>query len=151
MADTVKASEIGRRGNKFWTFIACPECGTQRWVPLHGGKTKYVLCAKCSQSWQKDKYSSDNSKMWRGGRIVNDRGYVLIYVDDDDEFACMRMAGKHYVYEHRLVVAKHLGRPLKSHEIIHHVNRVKDDNRIENLEMMDRHEHAITHKWRKFT
>lgn len=46
---------------------------------------------------------------------------------------------------HSVIMEIHIGRKLKKDEIVHHVNGVKTDNRIENLEIMTRSEHAKHH------
>lgn len=50
-----------------------------------------------------------------------------------------------YQHEHRAVVEAHLGRKLRSDEIVHHKNHNKRDNRLRNLAVMSRAEHARLH------
>jgi hypothetical protein len=49
------------------------------------------------------------------------------------------------VYIHRYIMELYLGRKLDSNEVVHHINGEKDDNRLENLIIMDRKEHASYH------
>ena len=71
---------------------------------------------------------------WRGGRrIESGSGYILIY-SPEHPFP----NSDKYVYEHRLIMEKYLGRFLKRTEHIHHINGKPADNRIENLKLCSR-------------
>lgn len=69
-----------------------------------------------------------NSPSWKGGRIKTN-GYVFIYQPDHPQ------AVKRYVLEHRLIMEQCLGRYLKPEEVVHHINGITEDNRIENLQL----------------
>ena len=77
---------------------------------------------------------------WRGGINRVASGYIYRY-KPEHPYANKRG----YVMEHRLVVEEHLRRFLLPTEVVHHKNHVKDDNRIENLEVMGVRKHRVLH------
>lgn len=83
--------------------------------------------------------SAENSGNWKGGRIVQN-GYYMVRCPNHPK----AMLG--YVYEHRLVMEQHIGRYLEKDEIVHHKNRDKQDNRLENLEILTPSEHNKVHR-----
>ncbi|MEK9208045.1 MAG: HNH endonuclease signature motif containing protein [Patescibacteria group bacterium] len=94
------------------------------------------LCLKCFRK----KMSEEN---WKGGRYFH-QGYVYVYSPQHPN----RVSGG-YIKEHRLVMEKHLKRYLTNKEVVHHKNRNKSDNRIENLQLMTHSEHTIYHNKHK--
>lgn len=69
-------------------------------------------------------------------RIRNTQGYFCVLVDPASPYFCMRLGRTRYVPEHRLVMAKHLKRPLLRSETVHHINGDRGDNAISNLQLV---------------
>jgi len=131
--------KIGHKNTKYQKFVwqACPDCGKEQWVELLArGKPTSIRCRVCSNKGARN-------PMWKGGRLRTNcgRGYVKVWVHPDDPLHAMSKDGNNYVPEHRLVMAQSLGRPLKKGEIVHHLNGIRDDNRLENLALTSLSEH----------
>src|SRR3990172_7830033 len=134
--DVVPAKEIGHKGSHPYVWFSCPDCGKEWWVLIRNGKPQSSRCASCAakKAWKSRDQRRDKHPRWKGGRCVTTQGYIEINLSPDDPF--FPMADKdRYVLEHRLVMAKSLGRCLESSEIVHHVNHKKGDNRIKNLRL----------------
>ncbi len=116
-----------------YIWAACSECGKLRWV-AYTKKTnspKHLLCRNCVPGL---------TLKCRGRGFTDKDGYRMISLPWKHEF--ISTANKRgWILEHRLVMAQHLGRNLLSHEIVHHLNGIKDDNRIENLALVSRKDH----------
>lgn len=77
---------------------------------------------------------------WKGGLCKHGRGYIKEYAPQHP------MQSGNYVSQHRLVMEKHLGRYLLPKEVVHHINGIKDDNRLENLMLFPNHKaHRLFH------
>lgn len=61
---------------------------------------------------------------------VNKNGYLRFFEDGKE------------ILEHRAIMAEHIGRPLLKHENVHHKNGIRDDNRLENLELWSKSQPA---------
>lgn len=117
-------------------------------------KTNYDLCGSISEMSRRfgitrrilahrmKKWGIDyKHTTWKTGKTSHIGGYVLVKVSGYHPGST-----KHgYVLEHRLVMEQHLGRFLDKQEHVHHINGVKTDNRLENLQLVSVKDHRNLH------
>ena len=106
-----KLSELHRKRLKEW--YQNPEMKKKILAHLK----KYNICGPSHPSYK--------------GRIKGPKGYIYIYTNEK-----VPSGKRKYIFEHRLVMEKYLGRKLEKWEQVHHLNGIKDDNRPENLEII---------------
>lgn len=70
---------------------------------------------------------------FKNAKTITDDGYIIITPLKKDKKYIARK--KNRMLEHRLIMSKHLKRKLKLNEYVHHINGIRNDNRIENLEL----------------
>lgn len=91
----------------------------------------------------------ENNPNWNGGDWIDTRtGYRLVRttsLSPEDQALIPDPMPREYL-EHRLVVARTMGRVLHPEEHVHHINGIKNDNRLENLVLMDWATHSREHR-----
>ena len=143
IGQTARGREIEKKSaDSLYIWSACEDCEKERWVMVERKRLRSRLCRSCSNRKTMTGLRGVKARNWRGGRYMKSDNYVHVHLDPGDFF--FSMAGKgFYVLEHRLVMAKHLNRCLLPWEVVHHKNGIKNDNRLENLELLPHKRHHL--------
>lgn len=123
------------RKNRKYADKECPNCG-ETFRPYRA-TSKY--CSKACK-WANNGGRNKKPVTW----WKNQKGYIegRIWLADGTQIR---------VKQHRWIVEGILGRPLEASEDVHHINGVKDDNRPENLQVLEHGEHAkVTNSEREY-
>lgn len=116
----------------------CSVCG-ERLTKHYSWLSKEALAKKKCRKCHGESTKGENNPNWKGGKYILKSGYIGVLVS----------GSQIYKLEHDVVMEKHLGRKLKKDEVVHHINGIKNDNRIENLELMTNYEHSKMHGGKK--
>lgn len=81
-----------------------------------------------------------NSLKGIGHKKKHQTGYIMIYFPDHP-----KSNKDGYIMEHDLIMECCIGRWLNNDEVVHHKNHKRNDNRIENLQLLTKSEHARLH------
>ena len=133
-------SQYIRKGSHYYLPARpCVSCGTDFEPRIDSKRGVHGLycgrvCANKANRAKREPWGQDGSRIVEAGR------YIRIRMTNHPA------ARRGWVYEHRLVVEKRLGRYLRSDEHIHHINGNKADNRDENLEVLTKAEHLLRHR-----
>ena len=129
VGDLARSKDVGRQGRAIHVWEACPECGTERWVKRNARGT---LCVSCGI--RQHSFGKQNPRWNPTGKTVTKSG-IRVSIDESHPYFCMahRCACSYAVLEHRLVMAEHLGRPLKPTEVVHHIDGNNLNNELSNL------------------
>jgi hypothetical protein len=117
---------LGRRVNELCRVDGCGRLATAKQLcKAHAGRLRKFG----------DVQADKPIREVRGTGYLDRGGYLVVPVPRDLRHLT---EGATSTTQHRLVMAQHLGRPLREDESVHHLNGSRTDNRIENLELWSR-------------
>jgi len=112
----------------------CPSCGND----FKGARPEQIYCNRsCKASYENRLLTGEHARNWKGGRVIDPRGYIKVYNPDSP------LSHKDgYVYEHREIANKRYPFNILSNFPVHHLNGDRSDNHPDNLKVLggqDRH------------
>lgn len=89
-------------------------------------------------------YTGKNNPNWKGGTLKNGGGYIMEYCPGHPR--ATKNSPKGYVMQHILRMEKHIGTMINFNtHVVHHKDGNRANNKLKNLELMTKKDHAIEH------
>ena len=104
-------------------------------IPIRGFWHPLVVKQRTAKIINFSGLKRENSPKWKGGKYRDKKGYIMVLSPNHNG------SKRRYIGEHILVWEEANKKLLPKGWIVHHLNGIKDDNRIENLKGMPTTEH----------
>lgn len=128
--------------------VTCYTCGKMFQVPPSAGRWEKHFCGDaCRRQWLSECRTKElnvpgHSKGHKAPHLteLNKKRNPMLAIEPDAE-----KRGTYAAKQHRRVMEKIIGRKLEPDEDVHHINGIRDDNRPENLTVMNHKDHLRLH------
>lgn len=133
---TSMRDSLGRRNNRKLPNKTCDACGKE----YRPSAATSRFCSRPCQWSQNGGYNVKDGPIW----WVDQKGYIVGRIWQDGK--------RVFVRQHRYVMEEHIGRKLEKSEDVHHVDGNKQNNEIENLQILCHRKHStVTNSGRTYT
>lgn len=109
-------------------LIICSMCGEETAAKTNTKKycdsCRKVVSSKTGKLGSEIAIKNNNWSSSINGRRKTKQGYIIVKTQDG-----------RWLGEHRYIMEQKLGRQLRQAESVHHINGIRDDNRLDNLEL----------------
>lgn len=130
----VAIKRAGTDKSRYMLWLCVCDCGVKKAIrgsSLRNDHTKSCGCLQKEVARQRAiEMAGNKSPSWKGGRLKHSGGYTKVMHKGHS-----RADNKGYVLEHVLVWEEANGHSLPKGATLHHINGIRNDNRIENLEV----------------
>lgn len=123
-------------------LCAC-DCGQLRPIKDNRGRERFYINGHCDKGWLEEGHDIsklEKNAMWNGGIMHMMQGYIRLKRPKHP-----RADHKGYVFEHVLIYEEYNKCCVLRSGAVHHINHIRNDNRIENLELMGHGQHSSFH------